>query len=202
MNYSNITLKAGGPHTQGNNSEIIRREINREAQINQLILQVPECGVCKRFTDPAHANKLCVRRLEARKKLLQDKSIPRMVSVKPSGGTSKKSVKKVGSATNNSKGKSGSSSQGSQSKSKESKKKPLRPSIGENNRGNPLGNKKMSVPDDLLPEFCKRIGAEGTNERMKVINGFVKDHPKTSVRQVTLKFSELVTKEKSRSGRN
>lgn len=196
VNYSNITLKAGGPHTQGNNSEIIRREINREAVINSQILKIPLCNECKHCTDPT-SKKLCLKRLEVRNKLLQDKSIPRMVSVKSNGSSAtKKIIKKSTGAIGNAKGTS-LSLQGSQGKSgKDAKKKPLRPSIGENNRGNPLGNKKMSVPDDLLPDFCRRIGARGTNERMKVINSFVKDHPKTSVRQVTLKFAELVTKDK------
>ena len=187
-------MKAGGPHTQGNNSEIIQREINREAQINMQILRVPLCGVCKHCSDPKYTNKLCLKRLEVRNKLLKDKSIPRVVAVKPSGSNSAKKVKKTSTNVGNAKMKQSSSS--TQKNSKQNKKKPLRPSIGENNRGNPLGNKKMSVPDDLLPDFCRRISAKGTNERMKVINGFVKDHPKTSVRQVTLKFAELVTKEK------
>eukprot|EP00957_Ditylum_brightwellii_P104635 7973265-Ditylum_brightwellii.AAC.1 len=52
----------------------------------------------------------------------------------------------------------------------------------------------MEVSDDILPELCRRIGARGTNKRMKVINEFVKDHPETSLRQVTMKFSNITTK--------
>ena len=118
-----------------------------------------------------------------------------MVSLKPITSVSQKKTKKMTLSSTNPKGKNG-SSQLSQSKNgKDSKKKTSKPSTGDS-RGNPLGNKKMSIPDELLPEFCRRIGANGTNERMKVINDFVKDYPKTSVRQVTLKFAELVTKEK------
>lgn len=193
MNYSNITLKAGGPHTQGNNSEIVRREINREAHMFLRILSVPKCGVCKACTDPKYSKMLCVKRLEVRNKLLKDKSIPRMVSLNPTTPTSLKKPKKTTISSTNSKGKNGSSQVTQTKPGKENKKKQ---SIGDNARGNPLGNKKMSIPDNLLPEFCRRIGANGTNERMKVINEFVKDYPKTSVRQVTLKFAELVTKEK------
>jgi hypothetical protein len=57
------------------------------------------------------------------------------------------------------------------------------------------GNKRMSIPDELIPEFCRRIGAGGTAERMKVINKFVEDYPDVSVRQVTFKFSEVTTKD-------
>merc|ERR1719354_620444 len=57
--------------------------------------------------------------------------------------------------------------------------------------GNPLGNKRMAVPDELLPDFCRRIGAKGTRKRMPTINAFVKDHPEVSIRQVTFKFADI-----------
>merc|ERR1719491_1142831 len=76
----------------------------------------------------------------------------------------------------------------------EARKKPTRLSIGENNRGNPFGNKKMYVPDELVPELCRRIGPGGTRERLTLINRFVRDHPATSLRQVTVKFGEVTTK--------
>ena len=40
----------------------------------------------------------------------------------------------------------------------------------------------MAVPEEVLPELCRRIGANGTHERLKLINEFVKDHPMTSIR--------------------
>ena len=61
--------------------------------------------------------------------------------------------------------------------------------------GNPLGNKRMSVPDELLPDLCKRISAGGTRKRMDTINDFVRDYPSVSIRQVTFKFSEITTKD-------
>jgi hypothetical protein len=57
------------------------------------------------------------------------------------------------------------------------------------------GNKRMSIPDDAFPEFCRRIGAHGTGERMKLINQFAEEHPTTSIRQVTLKLGEITQKE-------
>merc|ERR1719223_229620 len=62
--------------------------------------------------------------------------------------------------------------------------------------GNPLGNKRMAVPDELLPDFCRRIGAKGTRKRMDTINEFVKDNPSVSIRQVTFKFAEISTKDR------
>ena len=56
------------------------------------------------------------------------------------------------------------------------------------------GNKRMAIPDEHFPEFCRRIGANGTAERMKLINQFAEEHPTVSVRQVTLKLGEITTK--------
>ena len=57
------------------------------------------------------------------------------------------------------------------------------------------GNKRMAIPDEHFPEFCRRIGANGTGERMKLINQFAEEHPTVSVRQVTLKLGEITTKD-------
>lgn len=57
------------------------------------------------------------------------------------------------------------------------------------------GNKRMSIPDELFPQFCRRIGAGGTGERMKLINQFAEENPTVSVRQVTLRLGEITTKE-------
>ena len=57
------------------------------------------------------------------------------------------------------------------------------------------GNKRMSIPDEAFPDFCRRIGPFGTGERMKLINKFAEDYPETSIRQVTLKLGEITCKE-------
>jgi len=51
----------------------------------------------------------------------------------------------------------------------------------------------MVVSDEILPELCKRIGVNGTSSKHKLIKEFVNDFPNTSVRQATIKFSEIVT---------
>jgi SWI/SNF-related matrix-associated actin-dependent regulator of chromatin subfamily A member 5 len=57
------------------------------------------------------------------------------------------------------------------------------------------GNKRMSIPDEAFPEFCRRIGAHGTGERMKLINQFVDEHTTTSIRQVTLTLGRITCKD-------
>lgn len=56
------------------------------------------------------------------------------------------------------------------------------------------GNVPMSISDEAFPDFCRRIGPYGT-ERMKLINEFAEDYPDTSVRQITLKFSEITCRD-------
>lgn len=63
-------------------------------------------------------------------------------------------------------------------------------------KGASKGSVPMSLPERLLPEFCRRISAGGTVLRVDVINGFCADHPATSARQATMKFAELTTKDK------
>ena len=58
------------------------------------------------------------------------------------------------------------------------------------------GSIPMSIPQTLMPEFCRRISAQGTKARMDVINGFAKDYPETSIRQATFKFMEVTTRER------
>lgn len=58
------------------------------------------------------------------------------------------------------------------------------------------GNKRMTIPDELFPEFCRRIAAGGTSERLRLINQFVEDHPTISARQVTIKFADVTTRDR------
>merc|ERR1712238_126074 len=57
------------------------------------------------------------------------------------------------------------------------------------------GNKRMSIPDEAFPDFCRRIGPFGTGERMKLINQFAEEHTETSVRQITIKLGEITCRE-------
>jgi len=57
------------------------------------------------------------------------------------------------------------------------------------------GSKRMCIPDDLFPGFCRRIGAFGCSERMKLASQFVEEHPAISHRQVTIRLAEITTKD-------
>jgi len=63
-------------------------------------------------------------------------------------------------------------------------------------KGVSKGSIPMALPDHLLPELASLITANGTNQRMDVINEFIKSHPETSARQTTIKFTELTTKDR------
>jgi len=73
-------------------------------------------------------------------------------------------------------------------------------SVKGSSKTTPLNKKNASkkppkaVSDEILPELCKRIGVNGTSSKQKLIKKFVDDFPNTSVRQATIKFSEIVTK--------
>lgn len=202
VNYSNITLRAGGTNVKDSKDFIeISRGANGEdieGRINAQILRTPECGQCAPCTDRS-TRKLCLRRLEVRNKLL-------LAEGKKMDIESKKGIimeaPPVVAATASKKRKAddiASPKQGPGAKAlnlgpaavmakkgKLVKKKP---------RITSQGNKRMSIPDELMSDFCSRIGSAGTAERMKVINKFVEDYPDISVRQVTFKFAEITTKD-------
>ena len=179
MNYSNVTLKEGGKV----DDPLITSGEDIEAKINADVLKVPECGECQACLDDS-CHKLCDQRMEARKKLLRAEA-KRLAK----GGGKRGSKKRKHEATQNPKPKS------SKSPPPTGKRKMMKKANGVlTPRVTSQGNKRMSIPDELFPDFCRRIGAHGTGERMKLINGFVEAHPSISVRQVTMKFSEITTR--------
>jgi hypothetical protein len=103
------------------------------------------------------------------------------------GGGKKTTKKRKLAATKGSGPKSGKGLTGA-------KKMMKKPGGGMKPRVTSQGNKRMSIPDELFPDFCRRIGAHGTGERMKLINTFVEEYPHISVRQVTIKFQEVTTR--------
>lgn len=178
MNYSHITLKAGGPAED--DAPASGEDI--EAKINAAVLRVPECGECQSCLDDS-SRKLCAKRMKARAELIQIE-MKRMKESRAKGG---KGSKKRKPSSKSAKPKTTTAPTG--------KKKMMKKANGVlAPRVTSQGNKRMSIPDELLPEFCRRIGAHGTGERMKLINTFVEEHPDISVRQVTMKFSDITTR--------
>lgn len=178
VNYSNITLKAGGPHS---GEEDVAGVYDVEKEIASAILQVPKCGACASCMDDL-STKLCANRLERRLEVLADAEAKLM---KADGGKRKSSAKKrpvsIESAKN-------------PAPAKKQKKKPAS-SLAKTNP-NHKGSIRMAVTDELLPELCRRIGSNGTNKRMKTIEEFSRDFPGASVRQVTFKFAEITTRDR------
>lgn len=186
INYSNITLKCagpGGPSDKDSTTGLsIQDSIELEARINKEILKVPPCGHCDRCL----SSKLCVKRMEVRESLLAEAHIGdatgrkklKKRKMEPPPKLTAAAVKPLAAP---------------KQKKKLMMKKPdgqLKPRVTSQ------GNKRMTIPEEQFPDFCRRIGAQGTGERMNVINRFVEDHPTISVRQVTMKLSEITTRTK------
>jgi hypothetical protein len=182
VNYSHITLKAGGPSEE--DAPASGEDI--EAKINAAVLRVPECGECQPCQDNS-SRKLCAKRMKARMELIQIE-MKRMKESRAKGG--KGSKKRKSPAKSPAK-----SVKPKVTTAPTAKKKMMKKANGVlAPRVTSQGNKRMSIPDELLPDFCRRIGANGTGERMKLINTFVEEYPDISVRQVTMKFSDITSK--------
>lgn len=198
VNYSHITLKAGGQHITRNGLLANLDGVDLETYIGPAILSVPECGSCPSCKD-VNITKLCVKRMEMRTKMIAEydekmkekaAKLPQLNVPEENGGKDKKENAKPGPKKRSIEESSrGDAVDPANSDSIAAKKKISPP-------GNPLGNKRMAVPDELLPDFCRRIGANGTRKRMDTINDFVKAHPAVSIRQVTFKFAEISTKDR------
>jgi hypothetical protein len=219
INYSNITLKGPAGSAAQNGEEKKQLEVlpeiesgEMEAKVSKRILLVPECGHCENCNGKSGGiRKLCLKRLEARKRLVAEETaalekihgikrptiIPKTNAKKRkfSGDDDEGSKKKIKKAlsSNESSGLTRKRSRSSNSLSKPKVK------VDENGivkkHVTSLGNKKMAVPDDALPMLCGMIGAKGTGERMKVINEFAARHPTVSVRQATIKVAEITVRE-------
>jgi hypothetical protein len=179
VNYSNITLKAGGPAEE----DVPASGEDIEAKINAAVLRIPECGECQSCLDDS-SRKLCDKRKEAREELIRIET-KRIKESRAKGGKSKKRK----SPSKSPKPKATTAAPSS------NKRKMMKKASGVlAPRVTSQGNKRMAIPDELFPEFCRRIGAHGTGQRMKLINTFVEESPDISVRQVTMKFSDITTR--------
>ena len=205
VNYSNITLKGPSGAAGKNQTAVSDKAIapDVEARINAEVLRCPECGRCSACTEKTSRRKLCKDRLEVRERLVAG-----ICKIAPTGPdkskkTSKKrkaepaatSTKKASTTAVASKSPATAASKGTGAKKspKLMMKKAngqLKPRITSN------GNKRMAIPDELFPEFCQRIGARGTGERVNLLTQFVEDHPTISIRQVTIKFSEITVRDR------
>lgn len=157
-----------------------------ESKINAAVLRVPLCGMCQSCIDES-SRKLCDNRLEVRNELFAVES-KKLKEAEPKvhlGQVLKQEHIKDANV----------SDRMDKKEPAPKKKKTIKKANGVMTaRVTSQGNKRMSIPDELFPEFCHRIGASGTSERMKLINKFAEDNPSISVRQVTMKFSDITTR--------
>jgi SWI/SNF-related matrix-associated actin-dependent regulator of chromatin subfamily A member 5 len=176
VNYSSITLKAGGPGSKESSHLGVLKGANGEdieARICRQILKVPQCGRCLSCAD-RRSRLLCAERLKVRKQLLTTETKKMELESKKGKGSKKRKHDAV-SPPRPTKACSPKMGNSASAKSIAIKKKP---------RVTSQGNKRMSIPEELFPEFCRLIGATGTAQRMKLINDFVEKYPDVSVRQV------------------
>ena len=203
VNYSCIGLRPATGATATKDKEVadeIKQGIELEARINKEVLKVPICGQCVNCT--TSNTKLCLMRLTVRNRLLKDagktvgtSSAKKDEKKKPS----KKRKYETSTASPKAKPKAPavtkSSSTAISSASKRKKKLMMVKSDGQLKvRVTSQGNKRMSIPDELFPEFCRRITAYGTCERQSLINKFIEENPTISNRQVTMKLAEITVK--------
>ena len=209
VNYSNITLKSGGPAIGGKDETTgltVQEGIDLEDKVNREVLKVPACGHCENCT--VYTNRLCVARLRVRnqtiasemhritnKEASKKKQSKKRKGVMAPASPRPESMPPPPSVAALSRTPSLSSIGGSASGSKtqlmmKSADGQLKPRVTSQ------GNRRMSIPEELLPEFCRRISPQGTSDRNALINDFVADNPTISVRQVTMKFNESVVKDR------
>ena len=212
VNYSNITLKSAAAvgskkvdrdnekekekdnkdKESDKNSEKSNPGIDVEARINKAVLRVPECGVCTACTEKTTRRKLCKERLAIRRKFIASsfKNVQLPEQLEKAKKNSKKR-KAESSTPTTKKSKKPANSNGDKSGKAAKSEVEGQKATNSNN-----GNKRMAIPDDLFPEFCRRIGAYGTGERVQMMNKFVEENPQISIRQVTLKLAEITTKDR------
>jgi len=196
VNYSSITLKAGGPAADEKTGQTIQEGVDIERAINPMILKIPACRHCENCNTNT---KLCVKRLEERKRLLANEQVKREGS-DPKKGKKRKTEAAFSAAPQPLQPQPFKKSSAAALKALEppKKKKKLmmqKPDGQLKVRVTSQGNKRMTIPDELFPEFVRRIGL-GTGERVQVINSFVEDYPTISARQVTLKFQQVCARER------
>jgi SLIDE len=201
VNYSNIALKPANVPAGGKDdgyAKALKEGIDIEARINREVLSVPACRQCESCN--TSNTKLCQLRLEVRNRLLAKEAKPPEVKVVPEKKKPKKrKIVDVPPSTAKKAPPPPAAPTPKAASSGPKKKKHLlmqKPDGQLKVRVTSQGNKRMTIPDDLFPEFCRRISAAGTGERMALINQFVDENPTISARQVTMRLSEITTRER------
>lgn len=176
VNYSNITLKAGGSanNESRTGASSVTKYVNLEAKINPLVLQVPVCGVCQSCT--TNSNILCEKRLAVREKLVRE------ATDKKGGEPSKKKAKKRKAepkpSTQSTKGNATTKSQTPPKKKKKTSTQQAATKDSKPKVHN--GNRKMFVPEQVTlischivmisPPLCSLVGPRNCSPYISLWN--------------------------------
>lgn len=198
INYSNITIKSGGP-ASADKDEVtgltLQDGIEIEAKVNQEVLKIPPCRQCDNCLNSN--TKLCQKRLQVRKHVIAAETKRTTERGSPKKKSKKRKPDQVSSTTADPTTKTPGTAAATKKAASSGSKKTATSADGKTKpRVTSQGNKRMTIPDDLFPEFCRRIGADGTWERNKVVQDFANDHPSISMRQVGLKFVDITTRDR------
>jgi uncharacterized small protein (DUF1192 family) len=195
VNYSSITLKSGGPATTGKDETTgltVQEGVDLEALMNKEVLKVPVCRKCVNCT--TSSTLLCVDRLRKRTEVMESEINRLTQALLPK---KKKAKKRKAEDVAKTAGQSAMSRSSTISSDAKKNKLMMKTEEGElKPRVTSQGNRRMDIPEELMPEFCKQITAYGTFERAKVTTEFVAAHPTISMRQVTIKLSEITSRDR------
>jgi len=189
VNYSHISLKSGGQLIAVDGKLPLVNGSDIEAYVNARVLSVPVCGECLSCRD-SKSRRLCIHRMRIRNKLIAE------------FGRKVKESKPSAKLQLNVESYLDPSEKISLKTSKRKRESSVHPDLlGTANEQTtaidvPIvshGNKRMAIPEDLLPHLCRKIGAHGTRKRMQTIEDFCKAYPTVSVRQATFKFADITT---------
>ena len=195
VNYSSIALRAPGGSAD-NGGENVKEGVKLEAEINSAVLKIPPCSQCSNCNNSN--TKLCLNRLEVRKRMIRANQ-SRMFGKKKVKQEPKKPGPKKKKPDSKPKPPAPKSSADVEDENIRKRKKQLMLKTSDGKlkvRVTSQGNKRMSIPDALFPEFCRRISATGTAKRQQLINKFIEENPTISNRQVTMRLAEIITKER------
>lgn len=197
VNYSSITLKSGGPAAADKDEATgltLQEGVELESKINAEVLKIPACRQCDNCT--TSDTKLCSRRLKRRLELIEEETRRVAERNSPKRKPKKRKAEDAFPKKEAASGKPAPSPTGTASGAQTPSSSADLSALPPKPRVTSLGNKRMAIPKELFPDFCRRISASGTWERIKLTADFVADYPGVSMRQVSLKLAEVTTRDR------
>lgn len=205
VNYSSITLRSGGVATADKDESTgmtLKDGIELEAKINAEVLKIQPCRQCESCT--TSNTKLCAKRLQVRKRMMEEETSRFIEKMSPKKAKKRKMGEMSQTKTPPDSASSSfkprlekvvSSSSSVNSASACKKQMLMKTADGQlKPRITSQGNKRMAIPEELFPEFCQLVTADGVWKRDQLVSDFVSNHPTISMRQVNMKLAEITTR--------